>query len=322
MSQFRSPLPDVQITFYQRLQDMRRTLLLDALLHVVARADIQEVDRQLAQFVTNEMLQKVASWGLRGEILFPVPYLLTQHPQLLGYYRRLLGFSQKQFYGKEYGFGVSKSLEEKGRITTRHMTLLAEFCQCLCKSAEFLVQGVEHLSHNSVHELTLLTLGAQLRGGMLNVFGSQATQRVFSIIQAIVAPHIIASTERTIEISNAAGRIVHITFANDPDICIRERLPSQRYRNLVAIEIKGGTDRSNVHNRLGEAEKSHQKARKDGFVECWTMIRVADLDLTLARRESPSTDRFYNIDAITEADSEELTDFRENLCARVGISDQ
>lgn len=70
------------------------------------------------------------------------------------------------------------------------------------------------------------------------------------------------------------------------------------------------------------AEKSHQKARKDGFVECWTMIRVADLDLALARRESPSTDRFYNIDAITEADSEELADFRENLCARVGISDQ
>jgi hypothetical protein len=157
---------------------------------------------------------------------------------------------------------------------------------------------------------------------MLNVFGSQATQRVFSIIQAIVAAHIIASTERTIEISNAAGRIVHITFANDPDICIREWLPSQRSRNLVAIEIKGGTDRSNVHNRLGEAEKSHQKARKDGFVECWTMIRVADLELALARRESPSTDRFYNIDAITEADSEELADFKENLWARVGISDQ
>jgi hypothetical protein len=52
------------------------------------------------------------------------------------------------------------------------------------------------------------------------------------------------------------------------------------------------------------------------------MIRVADLDLALARRESPSTDRFYNIDAITEADSEELADFKENLWARVGISDQ
>jgi hypothetical protein len=135
-------LPDVQITFYQRLQDVRRTLLLDALLNAVARADIQEIDRQFAQFVTNEMLQKVASWGLRGEILFPVPYLLTQHPQLLGYYRLLLGFSQKQFYGKEYGFGVFKSLEEKGRITTRHTALLAEFCQCLCKMQSFLCMGL------------------------------------------------------------------------------------------------------------------------------------------------------------------------------------
>ena len=43
-------------------------------------------------------------------------------------------------------------------------------------------------------------------------------------------------------------------FAADPDICIREELPSGKFRNLVAIEIKGGKDYSNVHNRIGEAE--------------------------------------------------------------------
>jgi hypothetical protein len=32
----------------------------------------------------------------------------------------------------------------------------------------------------------------------------------------------------------------------------------------VAVEIKGGKDYSNIHNRIGEAEKSHQKAKKEG----------------------------------------------------------
>jgi hypothetical protein len=39
-------------------------------------------------------------------------------------------------------------------------------------------------------------------------------------------------------------------------------------RSLAAIEIKGGRDYSNIHNRIGEAEKSHQKAEKQGYVEC------------------------------------------------------
>src|SRR5215831_11086308 len=63
-----------------------------------------------------------------------------------------------------------------------------------------------------------------------------------------------------------------------------------------SIEIKGGGDLSNIHNRIGEAEKSHQKAKNEGYVECWTMVGVVDSNLDLARRESPTTDRFYHID--------------------------
>ena len=64
------------------------------------------------------------------------------------------------------------------------------------------------------------------------------------------------------------------------------------YRAKTPHEIKGGKDISNIHNRIGEAEKSHQKARKRGFVECWTMVGVGHTDMDLARKESPSTDRF------------------------------
>ena len=46
------------------------------------------------------------------------------------------------------------------------------------------------------------------------------------------------------------------------------------YNNRIAIEIKGGTDVSNLHNRLGEAEKSHQNARLLGFTQFWTIINL------------------------------------------------
>jgi hypothetical protein len=101
----------------------------------------------------------------------------------------------------------------------------------------------------------------------------------------MLAPAGVSAGERSIEIENAAGRRVRVEFASDPDICIREELPSGRFRNLVAIEIKGGRDYSNIHNRIGEAEKSHQKARQDGYVECWTMVGVMDLNMEVAQRE-------------------------------------
>jgi len=169
--------------------------------------------------------------------------------------------------------------------------------------------------------LTLLTLGAQLRGGALNLFGARATQKVFELIKTIVTPAITESTPRSIELRNAAGRIVTVEFASDPDICIREKLPSGNFRNLVAVEIKGGKDYSNIHNRIGEAEKSHQKARKEGFVECWTIVGVHSLDITKAGKESPSTDLFFRVDAITRPGSDEFRHFREHLLSRVGVKD-
>jgi hypothetical protein len=137
----------------------------------------------------------------------------------------------------------------------------------------------------------------------------------------MLEPAVVSSSQQSIKLQNAAGRTVKVEFARDPDIFIREELPSGRLRNLVAIEIKGGRDYSNIHNRIGEAEKSHQKARKEGYVKCWTMVGVVDLNMELAKRESPTTDRFYHIDRIADKKSGEFEDFRENLLSRVGISD-
>ncbi len=184
MSRFLTPLPELQISLYHRLHELRETLLLDGLLQVVAESEIPIIDEELRTFVSKEALQRMASWGLRGEIVFAVPCLLRQRPQLLGYYRLLLGFSQKQFYGKEYGLRIFKSMEEKGLCSAAQQAALSELSQCLCVSAEHLLREVETLSQPLVHELTLLTLGPQLRGGALNLFGTRATQRVFELIIA------------------------------------------------------------------------------------------------------------------------------------------
>ncbi len=320
MKKLKVPEPDLQITFFRRLQEIRHTYLLSALLSTVARMEIAEIDRQLASFVSGKGLQRVAGWGLRGELVFAMPYVLKENPRLLGYYRLLLGFSQKQFYGDRYGITSFKSMEEKGRLSSENESFLNELCQILCNSAEHLTKGIPRLTPEGLHELTLLTLGPQLRGGALNIMGSKATKKVFDLINSLLSSVEIKKVEKSMEVRNAAGRIVQVEFANDPDICIREKLPSGRYRNLVAIEIKGGRDYSNIHNRIGEAEKSHQKARKEGYVECWTIVGVVDLDLPQARRESPSTDRFYHIDKIADKVSDEVEDFRENLLARIGIN--
>jgi hypothetical protein len=319
VSKLKTPEPDLQISFYHRLQEIRRTHLLDALLVTVAGLEITQIDQQLADLAPHSGLRKVAGWGLRGELVFAVPCVLVASPRLLGYYRLLLGFSQKQFYGDRYGFAPFKSMEENGQITPGNMPRLSDLCKALCSSAGALVENVQYLSKETVHELTLLTLGPQLRGGALNILGNRATRKVFDLISSLLSDEAVAEGERSLEVRNAAGRLVRVEFAADPDICIREELPSGRFRNLVAIEIKGGRDYSNIHNRIGEAEKSHQKAKKEGYVECWTMVGVKQLDMDLARRESPTTDRFYHIDRIVDSSSEEAEDFRENLLSRIGI---
>jgi hypothetical protein len=89
-------------------------------------------------------------------------------------------------------------------------------------------------------------------------------------------------------------------------------------RKLVSIEIKGGTDYSNAHNRLGEAEKSHQKAKQNGFNEFWTIVRV-DIDQALARKESPTTSHFFNLDNIENPSAMESRKFKDILSSILSI---
>jgi hypothetical protein len=64
--------------------------------------EIEILDDELHEFVSSQRLAFVARKGLRGELFFPVPYVLGTKPTLVGYYRFLLGFSQKEFLPQTY----------------------------------------------------------------------------------------------------------------------------------------------------------------------------------------------------------------------------
>lgn len=321
MAFFHIPAPKLQIDFSFALGQMRTLYLQEALAATVKEVDFSLLNAELAESVPEPFLKSLAALGLRGELVFPVPCLLSKNPRLLGYYRLLLGFSQKAFYTPEFGVSGFKSMEDSGRLSNSQKAALPDLCRALISSASTLVEGIglDRISRDLLDDLALLTIGPQLRGGANNRKGLEGTVQVFEIIHGIVHPAARSSSSNKIELENAAGRRVVIAFAADPDIVIREEMARLDYRNVIAIEIKGGTDFSNIHNRIGEAEKSHQKAKAAGYVECWTVINVDRIDLEMARRESPSTNRFYRLSALAEVTSEEYRDFENRMISLTGI---
>lgn len=321
MPKFNIPAPELQIDFSFALGQIRSIYLQDALRASVRDIDLALLDSELSRYVPQTRLKALAQHGLRGELVFPAPCLLEKNPFLLGYYRLLLGFSQKAFYTTEFGVSRFRSMEEKGKCTANQKQALPELCRAIIGSACALIDGigVDRISRDLLDDLTILTVGPQLRGGANVRKGVVGIVKVFEVIYDIVKYAAIESSASRIEIKNAAGRRVFIEFAPDPDIVIREEMTGGSFRNIIAIEVKGGTDFSNIHNRIGEAEKSHQKAKASGYVECWTVVNVNRIDMDMAKKESPSTNRFYRLSALTQGEGDEYNDFMHRVISLAGI---
>lgn len=259
---------------------------------------------------------------MRGELVFVVPCLLKHNPRLLGYYRLLLGFSQKEFFNKGR-LGRFKGMEETGTVNERTMAEIPDLCSAFAQRASELLAEIDtqNLSPAYLNELTMLTLGPQLRGSNNTKIGKLADRAVFELIQRIVEHAVQKTTTTSLEMINAAGRTVRIAFSADPDIRVTEEVGRSSQRSIVAIEIKGGSDQSNIWNRLGEAEKSHQSAKQKGFVEFWTIYNVPILDLGKAREKSPTTNRFYGLRDLLNPESDASVEFTERLLSAVGIAE-
>lgn len=321
MTDLELEMPDLQVSFAFRLTEADTLYLRSALAEAVANTRLTDIDKDLAELAPNDALQRMATKGMRGELAFPTPCILSHSPRLLAYYRMLLGYSHKSFYGKGTGLSKFKALETSGNITSSIESRLKELCAFLSERAGYLVSALDEdqLTSRFLEDLTIMTLGPQLRGGKNNQIGGDATREVFDIIHAIVRDAVVDSSPHHLSLTNAAGRKITIKFAADPDIIIEESIGSSATRKQVAIEIKGGTDVSNLYNRLGEAEKSHQKARNKGFVECWTVVNVADFDEEIARQNTPSTNQFFVLNRLKQADSAEYVAFRDLISSHAGI---
>lgn len=318
------PTPGLQIDFSFALGEIRSKYLQDALCETVGGIELDNINNELSDYVPKIHLKALAKLGLRGELVFAVPCILESNPFLIGYYRLLLGFSQKEFYSTKFGLSRFKGMESNGQVSNYNKGLLSDLCHGLINSACALVNGVgvDRINKAFLDGLTLLTLGPQLRGGANVKRGTDGIVTVFKSIYDIVCSAVMdASTSRKINILNAAGRNVAIEFAPDPDIVIREKMSVNHIRNIIAIEVKAGKDFSNIHNRMGEAEKSHQKAKANGYSECWTVVNVDNMDIEMAKKESPTTNRFYHISDLKNKTGNEYDDFKQRIVSLCGIPD-
>jgi hypothetical protein len=294
---------------------------MDALKEALKEASPLTVKQQLGIYVPQDVQKILAAAGIRDEHVFPVPAVLEAKPTLIGYYRLLLGIPQKSFYKGGTGMGQFKSMEERGLLKPNRRPDLEGFCSSMAERIAELVRQISPpLSPRDVSDLPLLTLGQKFQGGNNNTIGKLATLNVFIAISELLKDHILSEDNQKITIKNASGRKVFVALASDPDISIQEEFENGQLRNKVAIEIKGGTDISNVHNRVGEAEKSHIKAKKKDFRDYWTLISLTGVtDLAKLRSESPGTNSWFDVAQVLAREGDDWDDFSSRFAEAVGI---
>ena len=284
-----------QVIFHQVLVATRKTALMDALSEALGEIDPKVLKEQITKYAPADAQRILAASGIRDEHVFPAPVVLEKKPTLIAYYRLLLGMSQKRFYRKGTGMSPYKGMESRGLINAKTAAGLDHFCTVMSGHLAELVRQISpKITARDIAELPLLTLGAQLYGSNNNAIGQKATLNVFVSVAEIVKDFIVNQDGKTITITNASKRKVVLALSTDPDIRIQEEFEG-KLRNKVAIEIKGGTDISNAHNRAGEAEKSHQKARKQGFRDFWTLISKTGLSMDKLKQESPTTNSWFDV---------------------------
>jgi XcyI restriction endonuclease len=314
----KTPSASRQVSSHQLLAGARRTVLIDALSEALGRIDPAKLKAQLVEYVPADAQQILAGAGVRDEHVFPTPLVLEEAPTLVGYYRLLLGVPQKTFYGTG-GMGLFKSMEVKGALSNRQRAALGSFCEAMGVAlADMVRQLSPTVTQRDIRELPLLTLGSQFQGGKNNTIGKQATVNVFLAVTEAVEEYVTKREENKLTLKTPAGRVFIIKLASDPDVTIEEGA-SGTTRKLVALEIKGGTDRSNAHNRAGEAEKSHLKARNEGFAAFWTIIHKGGLDMTVLRKESPTTDLWLDFAQVTGRQGEDWDELRDRIADSLEI---
>ena len=217
---------------------------MDALGEALSQIDPLILKRELSSQLPADVQRTLAAADIRDEHVFPTPIILKTKPALIGYYRLLLGVPQKSFYRSDTGISRFKNMEARGVLNKNQKRLLGSLCRALGEGLADLVRQMSpEITQRDVAELPLLTLGAQFQGSNNNSIGKQAVVDAFLSIREIVKKHVTQEQEGRVVLKNSAGRTVVIALAADPDVRVQEEFGG-KLQNKVAIEIKGGTDRS------------------------------------------------------------------------------
>ncbi len=213
----------------------------------------------------------------------------------------LLGISKKDFaQTNKLGYGPWLNAEVRGSILTTLDSAVPQFCAAVIEPLVGLVYAMNVFDDRDLSDLALLTLGPTLQGGRNNLIGSRASRAVFQSIQTLVPDYRRTFvSERLIRFQTPNGQDFVLTEGSDPDVRLDLTMASGEEIPVVAIEIKGGEDASNAHNRAGEAEKSQLKAKAiAGYKHRWTIMIMRGLDPNQLRGETPSTTQLFEASEI------------------------
>lgn len=267
------------------------------------------IDADLHRLVPTPSLNYLARLHLRGELVFPVPSIILHAPRLIGYYRMLLGISKKDFsQANKLGYGPWLGAEERNDLPPKLVPFVDASCLALITPLDELLQAtrsIKALDDRDLNDLALLTLGPSLQGGRNNIIGKQAATSIFDALRSLVAPWITLDTGTLIQFQLPDGQTFELALASDPDVRLDEVIglgaaSGPARRPLIAMEIKGGRDKANAHNRAGEAEKSHIKASGAGYNERWTVMVLRGLDRQYVQSETPSSTALLDADQIIQ----------------------
>lgn len=313
--------PSTAIGLFQALLTARGLQLQPALDQAVQIVGVLTIDRELHRLVPPWSLTYLTRRHLRGERVFPVPSIIRHTPQLIGYYRMLLGISKKDFsQANKLGYGPWANVEARNTIPIRLDPYVEDFCNALILPLVDLVEAtklLKPLDNQDLNDLALLTLGPTLQGGRNNMIGQQASKDVLDAFRGIVRPWVTFETDALMQFQIPGGAAYELAVGSDPDVRLDELILVQGNaairRPIVAMEIKGGRDTSNAHNRAGEAEKSHIKAAERGYRHRWTIMVMQGLDRDRIRAETPSSTELFAADEITRRSGSSWDHIKQKL---------
>ena len=136
------PSPSRQIAFHQLLVAARKTWLTDALSIALEAVDTSAMRRELDKLVPADVQKILSRSGIRDEYVFPSPSVLEAAPTMLGYYRLLLGASQKAFYGSDAGLSRFTKLESHGSLPASLREEIPQLCAALIAPLADLVRQI------------------------------------------------------------------------------------------------------------------------------------------------------------------------------------